>query len=68
MSEKSLFTVNHGIVTVKDVIVDTDGTNLADGVDIRDENGILLIEVAGYCCDDIENEEDVENLICDNED
>ena len=67
MSTKKLFTTNYGIVTVTDVMIDTDGTNLADGVNIHDEDGKLIIEVSGYSCDDFEDEVDIENVILENE-
>ena len=67
MSTKKLFTANYGIVTVKDVMIDTDGTNLIEGIDVMDENGKFIIEVSGYCTDDVTDGLDVETIISDNE-
>lgn len=60
---KEIFTPNYGIVTIKDVMIDLDGTNLAEGISIHDEDGKLLAEVAGFACDDVIDDLDAENLI-----
>lgn len=52
-----------GEVTIKDVMVDVDGTNLREGVDmfIGDE---LICELTGYCAETFEDDAElVEELI-----
>lgn len=65
MATKILHTPNYGDLTVKDVIIDVDGTNLIDGVDVFDEDGKLLIEIAYESVYDINNPNELENLIND---
>lgn len=60
---KQILTDNYGIVTITDVMVDIDGTNLEEGVDITNDNGELLAEVAGICADDITDGDDAEMYI-----
>lgn len=60
---KEIYTANYGVVTIKDVMVDIDGTNLEGGINIHDEDGNLLCEVAGVSCDDVIDDFDVENYI-----
>ena len=65
MATKILHTPNYGDLTVKDVIIDVDGTNLIDGVDVFDEDGKLLIEVAYESVYDINNPNELEKFIND---
>lgn len=65
MATKILHTPNYGDLTVKDVIIDVDGTNLIDGVDVFDEDGKLLIEIAYESVYDINNPNELENFIND---
>lgn len=60
---KTLYTANYGIVTVTDVMVDPDGTNLVEGINIHDEDGTLLAEVANLCSDDVTDGDDAEMYI-----
>ena len=60
---KQIFTPNYGIVTVTDVMVDVDGTNLTEGINIHNEDGELLVELAGVHCDDVIDDFDAENYI-----
>ena len=57
---KELYTANYGLVTVIDVMVDPDGTNLAEGINIRNKNGKLLAEIVGVSSDDVTNGDDAE--------
>lgn len=63
MASKKVFTDNYGLVTVTDVMVDIDDTNLIDGINIVDEDEVLLAEIANATCDDITNGNDAEFYI-----
>ena len=61
--KKEIYTDNYGIVTIKDVVIDIDGTNLEDGIDILNEDGELLAEIAGVYADDVTDGDDAEKFI-----
>lgn len=65
--KKTLFTENYGLVTIKDVMVDGDGTCLTEGVNIHDSDGKLIAEIIGVSSDDITDGDDADNLIENNE-
>lgn len=57
-------TSKYGYVTVRDVMIDTDGTNLESGIEILDEMDFPICEVIGYSTDELENNSElVEELI-----
>lgn len=58
-------TPNYGSVNVGNVMIDTDGTNLVDGIEIKVE-GEETIEVAGYRDVEEMTSEEVEKLIEEN--
>lgn len=51
--EFTIFTPNYGEVTVKDVMIDTDGTNLEDGINIIGDG--IKVETMSYSASDLEN-------------
>lgn len=63
MGTKKVLTDNYGLVTITDVMVDLDGTCLTDGINIHDEDGELLAEIAGATLDDVTNGDDAETYI-----
>lgn len=64
MATIQVYTESYGLVTIKDAMIDGDGTCLEEGVDILDESGDLLCELVGYSTDGLEDDsETVEYLI-----
>lgn len=49
--EFKIFTPNYGEVTVKDVMIDTDGTNLEDGINIIGDG--IKVETMSYSASDL---------------
>lgn len=61
---KQIETPKYGYVTVKDVMIETDDTNLESGVEILDEMDFPICEVVGYSSDElIENPNLIDELI-----
>lgn len=51
--EFTIFTPKYGEVTVKDVMVETDDTNLEDGINIIGDG--FVVETMSYSASDLEN-------------
>jgi len=56
------FETSHGLVTVKNAMLDLDGTNLEEGIEIIGEH-VELIELVGYRSVEDMTIEEVETLI-----
>jgi hypothetical protein len=56
------FNTSHGEVTVRNAMLDVDGTTLEDGIEIKGDD-IDLIEVYGYYDVEELTDDDVEKLI-----
>lgn len=59
--EKKFNTI-FGVVQVRDIMVDLDGTNLTDGVEITSEDFEIQLEVAGHTTETI-NETNLQDII-----
>lgn len=54
----------YGDLTVRDAMIDTDGTNLTSGVVVTTEDGQWLCELSGFCADSFDcDPEALEELI-----
>jgi hypothetical protein len=56
MSTKQFETEKYGTVLVRDVMVDTNGTDLESGVEIELIDDDNLLEVVGYSVDDFDDD------------
>ena len=56
------FETTYGDVTIRDCVIDTDGTNLEEGISVKLDND-LLAEIVGMSTDEFENVLSVENLV-----
>jgi hypothetical protein len=54
---------NYGLMTVKDVMIDVDGTHLEGGITVKDEYGELLYEGCMYGDTDSITQNELESLL-----
>jgi hypothetical protein len=50
------FQTNYGEVTVKDCMIDLDGTNLEEGISIRSTDCEISLEIVGKTSDEMDTE------------
>lgn len=63
MATRLFETENYGKVWAKDVMIDMDGTNLTEGIDVFDENYKFICDFCGIMVEDIESDLEMEELI-----
>lgn len=63
MSTKCFGTEAYGKVWIHDVMVDMDGTNLREGIDVFDEDGEFLCGLYGITTEEIATAKEIEELI-----
>ncbi len=61
---ENTFDTIHGKAVIKDVMIDTDGTNLADGVEIKID-GVVIAEIVGKSAEELNRlpVDEIEDLI-----
>lgn len=59
---KRNFKTNYGDVSVRDIVIDMDGTNLIDGVEITSSDCNIMFEAGGYSAENMDTEK-LEHLI-----
>ena len=60
------FDTTFGIVTVRNIMIDIDGTNLEEGIEINNPEFFKPLEILGYINIDELEEDRLEDLIADN--